>query len=603
MTSLTPTSERLVLSPSTLDVRTGSRNSPRPTWPTWLPRYPTGPFAFSLDSNPSNNRPSLRPTTQQLPTLTLRRFLRDAWPQVEASPRIHAWYLDAVAEHLEAVSTGQIRDLILNQPPRTGKSLTVSVCWPAWTWTFAPHSRWLFSSYALSLAIRDTLRARRLITSPWYQRRWGSLTSAPAFALLPDQNQKSRYDNDHGGYRLATSVGGSNTGEGADYLVSDDPHNVADGESLAVLEATATWWNEVMPSRRNDPAHSARVVVQQRVHDRDVTGVSLEQGGWHLLRLPMEYEPPAFSYRHDTEEDASAPASDVCSLTGQPHDPRTEPGTLLDPARFPPSVVSDLKRQLGSYAWAGQYQQDPVPRAGAILDPNWLRPLPPLAQRGTTDRVQFWDLAWSEKQSADYTCAVTLDSNSLDHLYVVSVLRGQFDGRAQEDTDGPTRLDLVMADHIATTRPGLVGVELGAYQQAATQRLIARVRSLLKDRGLGMVPVVGVAIQHDKVLRARVLEAPGQAGELYADHTAPWWHTFAAELSRFPRGAHDDQVDSLVGACSLAYEHLRTRRALRSSRGQGGLPIHRGLTPPTVPSVQPGKTNPFPWPSGGVVRA
>ena len=133
----------------------------------------------------------------------LRSFITLAWPVVEpATPFIGGWHLDAICEHLMAVTRGDIRNLLINIPPRHMKSLAVGVFWPAWEWTTAPHRRWLFASYALSLSERDSLRCRRLIESPWYQKHWGD-----RFSLCGDQNTKLRYENDHAGHRIATSVG------------------------------------------------------------------------------------------------------------------------------------------------------------------------------------------------------------------------------------------------------------------------------------------------------------------------------------------------------------------------------------------------------------
>jgi hypothetical protein len=159
-------------------------------------------------------------------------------------PYVPGFHIEAIAEHLEAVSRGEIQDLVITVPPRSAKSLCCSVFLPTWMWTFAPASRWLTNSYAQSLSVRDALRSRRVIESRWYQRYWGHV-----FALAGDQDTKHRYDNTRGGYRIAASVGGANTGEGGDWLICDDPHNIVDAESALVRESTVRWWFEVMTSR------------------------------------------------------------------------------------------------------------------------------------------------------------------------------------------------------------------------------------------------------------------------------------------------------------------------------------------------------------------
>jgi hypothetical protein len=150
-----------------------------------------------------------------------------------ATPFVDGFHIGAVIEHLEGISAGQIRNLLVNVPPRHMKSLLVSVFWPAWEWTRWPERRWLFSSYAAQLSIRDSIKCRRLIESPWYQTRWRD-----RFALASDQNAKCRFDNSRSGYRLSTSVGGAATGEGGDRIICDDPHNVQEAESDSVRKGT-----------------------------------------------------------------------------------------------------------------------------------------------------------------------------------------------------------------------------------------------------------------------------------------------------------------------------------------------------------------------------
>ena len=217
---------------------------------------------------------------------SLREFVRQAWAVVEpATEYVPGWHLDGIVDHLEAVTRGQIRNLLINMPPRHMKSLAVAVFWPCWEWIDHPERRWLFASYAAALSIRDSLKCRRLIESSWYQANWGE-----RFRLTSDQNTKGRFENDKSGYRLATSVAGAATGEGGDRIVVDDPHNVNEAESDTVRHSVLDWWDLVMTTRLNDPKTGARVIVMQRVHDDDLSGHVLAQGGYEHLCLPAEYE-------------------------------------------------------------------------------------------------------------------------------------------------------------------------------------------------------------------------------------------------------------------------------------------------------------------------
>ena len=191
--------------------------------------------------------PTLKQVRLELAERSLSDFIRLYWRCIDPSAYCHNWHIDQICEHLQAVSAGKIRRLLITIPPRHMKSISVAVAWPAWTWVQkpgplqGPQSRFLFASYAHSLSIRDSVRCRRLIESPLYQMAWRK-----RFRLTSDQNTKVRFENDAGGHRLATSVDGALTGEGGDIIVVDDPHNVREAESEAVREASLAWWNEAL---------------------------------------------------------------------------------------------------------------------------------------------------------------------------------------------------------------------------------------------------------------------------------------------------------------------------------------------------------------------
>ena len=283
---------------------------------------------------------------------SLRRFVSFAWHVLEpATPFVAGWHLDAICEHLEFVSTGEIRNLLINVPPRHMKSLAVCVFWPAWEWIMMPARRWLFASYAQSLSERDSLKCRRLIESPWYQEHWGN-----RFQLCGDQNTKLRYENDKTGHRIATSVGGAATGEGGDRVVVDDPHNVIDRESDAERCKTLIWWDETMSTRLNDPKNGAKVIVMQRIHEKDLSGHVLAQGGYDHLYLPAEFEP---SRRRVTRVPWA--------------DPREQESELLWPERIGAGEIAEFKVRLGPEGYAGQFQQRPAPAGGARFKAEWFR--------------------------------------------------------------------------------------------------------------------------------------------------------------------------------------------------------------------------------------
>ena len=256
--------------------------------------------------------------------LSFRQFVIQAWHILEpGTPFVGGIDVDAICSHLQAVTDGRIPNLIINVPPRHAKSLLTAVFWPAWVWIDHPESRWLFSSYREDLATRDSVKCRRLIESPWYQQRWGD-----RYQMVEDQNQKHRFENNRTGYRVVVPMSGG-TGEGGDYVVVDDPHSVEQAESDAARIAAIDWWNGTMSTRLNDHSNGHKIVIQQRLHELDLTGDLLMRGGYEHLCLPAEFEP------------------DRRCRTSIWTDPRTTPGELLCPRRFDNAALDSLKATLG----------------------------------------------------------------------------------------------------------------------------------------------------------------------------------------------------------------------------------------------------------------
>lgn len=264
-------------------------------------------------------------------------FLKSAWNIFDSAPFVDGWVIDAICEHLQAVIDGQIRRLIINIPPRCLKSSLCSITLPGWTWaqrvrshTSGPGVSFLYASFREDLSRRDSVQSRRVIESKWYQDRWGD-----RFALSDDQNTKSRFNNDQGGYRLITSVESKGaTGDGANIIVLDDVNSAKEVESEAVVASTLEWFDGTLGTRFNNQKLGAVINIQQRLGENDITGhiLSKSTNDWTLLCLPMEYEP-----------DRSFTTSIGWT------DPRSEPGELLWPERFGPDEVKGLKTWMGEW--------------------------------------------------------------------------------------------------------------------------------------------------------------------------------------------------------------------------------------------------------------
>lgn len=281
----------------------------------------------------------------------LLAFVRYFWSVLEPNKElVEGEVLEAIALHLEAVTRGEIRRLLINVPPGFAKSMMVNVFWPLWEWSAAglPSIRYVTFSYAAHLTERDNGKFRDLLRSHRFRELWGH-------AVKLTEDGKIRVANSATGWKFASSVKGVGTGERGDRVILDDPHNVKEGESEAVRSETVRWVREGMSNRLNDMQNGVIVVIMQRVHEEDVSGALLDDDlGYVHLMIPMEYDPGR-----------------RCGTAIGWEDWRSEDGELAWKERFTPKTVAEIKRTLGPYAYTGQYQQSPEPRGGGIFKRDW----------------------------------------------------------------------------------------------------------------------------------------------------------------------------------------------------------------------------------------
>lgn len=499
----------------------------------------------------------------------LLSFLKGGWKYVDPAPFSAGWHLEAVAEHLEAVTRGQIKRLLINIPPRMTKSLLVSVAWPAWTWAqrdvlplSGPQVQFLHASYAQTLSLRDSVRCRRLLSSPWFQTLWPD-----RFSLTGDQNAKQRFDNNMGGYRLSTSVGGALTGEGGDIIVVDDPHNTVDIESEAVIAATTMWWDESLSTRLNNIQTGAFVVIMQRLSELDLSGHILDQqmGNWTHLCLPMEYEPR----RH-------------CVTTLPWEDPRKVEGELLAPGRFSQTSLIELKQRLGPFGTAGQLQQSPVPRGGGIIHRDWWQTWPPEGELFTADGRPLRALAYPEMDyiigSID-TAMTEKEESDYSAFTVWGLWRNQYD---------IVQVMLMEAWAERLQFHELVERAITVCRKRSVDRLLVEG----KNNGFAVVQEIqrlcmgegfsafAEPVKGDKIARAHSCVPTFASGQVWAPDRK-WAQKVIDQCASFPKGKNDDLVD----ATTQAIRHMR-RIGLLPLPAERRVDVDRILMLPPVAAKQ-----------------
>lgn len=503
----------------------------------------------------------------------LIEFHRQAWPLFDPAPFEDNWHLHAIAEHLEAVTRGKVKRLLINMPPRCSKSSLVCVSWPAWTfaqgkehdWALAgPQVQFLFASYAQTLSERDSLKTRRLLGSDWYAKRW------PLVKIASDKDTVRKFETTQGGCRLATSTGGTLTGEGGDILVVDDPIGAKDANYQAVRDGANVWWDEVMSSRLNNPVTGAKVVIMQRLHEEDLSGHILDQASedWVHLMLPM---------RHDTTR--------VCVTDLGFEDPRQEDGELLWPSRFPEEEVSQLEATLGPYATAGQLQQAPSPRGGGIIRRDW------------------WNI-WDQPSHPKYSFVLGVLDTALTEKAENDPSGMQVWGVFTDERAGNTQANLMLAyawnAHLPLHMPDPTEDQLRALDiDPLNVPLLEKMAALDKAKMLGLVGKVAFTCWKYKVKRLlvenkangitvsqelkRLFRRSDFVTELYdptpdGDKVARlhsvvpmftdgmiWrpdrhWAQFAEDqITSFPKAKHDEMVD----CCSCALTFFRRRSIIR----------------------------------------
>ncbi len=490
----------------------------------------------------------------------LFRFVQYFWPIVEpARPLIVGWPLEAICEHLEAVTRGEIRRLCISIPPGFMKSLTANVFWPAFEWgpMNLPSNRFIAASYSQSLTVRDNVRFRNIIMSPEYQRLYGD-----RFAPSKDQFNIVKVANDKTGWKLATSVGGVGTGERADRFVVDDGNSVKEAESDVVRESTNQWFTEVVPTRLNDAETGVIVNIQQRTNEDDITGMIMSRDlGYDLLRIPMEYD--------GGFEDNGVKRATSIGWT----DPRTYEGELAWPERFSARAVAELKKIMGPYAVSGQFQQIPSPRGGGIIQREYWQEW---TEANFPALSYVWasaDTAYTEKEGNDptgFTCWGLWSDKGQPKVIMLTAWRKRLEIHgpsnwidANGDPQSITRLKGETFTSWVSRTQGKWGLcEWLAYScnrfgchkllieaKASGHSVAQELYRLHGSEGWGIELVTP---DGDKTARLYSVQATFAAGLVYTPFR-DWSQEVIDEVSSYPKHKFDDLTDST----SQALKHIR----------------------------------------------
>jgi predicted phage terminase large subunit-like protein len=448
----------------------------------------------------------------------LSSFIAKTFSCVDPSTEyLHNWHIDLLADRLEKAACGKITRLIINIPPRSLKSVCISVAWPAWLLGNDPSAKIMAASYSQILSLKHSLDCRLVMTSPWYKEIF------PDVAIAADQNEKFKFVTTARGFRFATSVGGTATGEGGDFLIVDDPHNPLQAASDVQRQNAIDWFGQTFMTRLNNKKKGVIVVVMQRLHVEDLTGHLLGKGKqWEHLCLP-----------------AIAPKRVTYSFYDQKKIRKA--GEFLHKEREGKFEIERAKEDLGSYAFAAQYQQSPVLIEGGMVNLDWFCRYNDAPDLGRI--VQSWDTAIKAGRGNDFSVCTTWKETDTGY-YLLDVLSRKMEYPELK------RAVLSLAEKF---NPDSILIE----DKASGQSLLQDLRKETKLAVLAIMP------SKDKLSRFAAVTAMIEAGRVWLPNHASWLVDFESEIMGFPSLPHDDIVDSTSQFLNWVRERKQSKPRIR----------------------------------------
>jgi predicted phage terminase large subunit-like protein len=486
----------------------------------------SGP-ALTSPSDPETGGPPAPPKKDKVRKLTLQAFVHEAWYILEpVSTLVWNWHLDLICEYLTLIRDGQFKDvcgdlegIIFNVPPRTMKSLLISVFFPIWVWTSKPARRFMFVSYSEKLSTQHSIFRRSIIESDWYQKEWSSV-----FSLSRDQNVKSHYENSARGTMFSTGMQATATGMGGDVLIFDDPLNPEQAISQVEREAVNLRFDTTFRSRINDPATGVKIIIMQRLHELDLTGhvLARESSRWKHVSLP-----------------AVAPKDEAWEFPRSKKIENQKSGALLWPERLPQSFLDSQRVGMGSWAFNGQYQQTPAPLDGGIIKRQWVRFYRQLPEKFEFV-VQSWDCTFSGGSDNDFVAGQVWGRSGGKYFMLPYRTYDRLDF-------GPT-MAAIKACHAKFPQANAVLIEDKANGPAIISELQKEIP--------GVVPVNP---EGGKLARAQATAPLWESGSIELPDPqlfgCAWIEDYLHNICTFPKAAHDDDVD----ATSQALIYMRSR--------------------------------------------
>lgn len=445
-------------------------------------------------------------------------FFKEAWKVIEPSTPFqgnwHVKYLcDLVQGEIHRIGKRQpkTQDLLINIPPRSLKSSIFTIYLQPWAWLHYPEMNFINASYSSELSINLALKSRRLIESEWYTRLFSD-----SFQMTSDQNVKSRFENDKTGVRRATSTGGTLTGDGTEVFIYDDPHKPAEAHSDLVRNSVIDWYKETSYTRLNDENIGLRVIVMQRLHENDLSGYVLENGDYRHINIPVEITPKTTPELVEYYTDG-----------------------LFFPERFTTKSIANYKKSLGTYGYAGQMLQEPAPSEGGIIKRDWILKFNITPELIRAPRYFYSDTAYGKDKSDNSAtaCYSVLNSN----VYIWDMLVGNFNFNDFVSS----YLDFLIKNRYNNQSKCY-------FEPKASGISIVQHLKTLTIEGQRINVIEDSPPTESKEARVQGVTALIESGCLNILNNQPWNDKLIEELTIFPNGKNDDQVDVISAIIRLS---------------------------------------------------
>ena len=435
------------------------------------------------------------------------RFVQEFWSVVIPEDPVWNWHIKYLCDELQYLNSFVVKrqpkpyDLIINISPGATKSTIATQMYNAWIWTIDPAQRIIASSYAHSLSLSHAIKTRDIITSDKYRDLF------PEIILKSDQSGKSDFRNMLGGQRFTTSTGGTVTGMHGHQIIVDDPVNPQQSASEADRLSANNFVTSTLSSRKIDKAVTPTILIMQRLHESDPTGVMLSKKNKKVkhINLPAEDRgnviPPELADNY---------------IDG-----------LMDPIRLSRDVLNEALIDLGSYGYAGQYGQNPAPHEGGLIKKEWFPIIDWKPEYSTLSWNFVADTAYTENEENDPSGYLAYAKHNND--FIIRWAQTEY----LEFPDLCKALPNFAQQHGYLPNRSIIEVEPKASGKSLVQ-------TLKRETGLNVKE--GKPPAKDKTARVKDSSPTMEAGRVKLIR-GPWNSEFLDQLATFPNAAHDEYVD------------------------------------------------------------